>query len=126
MYEFTEKINIIGVNPFVFVPDRILKNLFKQAGKNKGTIPIHGIINGKPYTQTLVKYSGEWRLYINTTMLKNSPKHVGESITITVSFDTKSREVLPPENFTKALANNTQATAVFDRLLTWIFQIRKI
>src|SRR5690606_41266848 len=63
--------DIIGVNPFVFVPEDILKAIFEQAGKDKGPIPIKGLVNGKPYTQTLVKYSGEWRLYINMIMLKD-------------------------------------------------------
>lgn len=63
--EFDAKIEIIGINPFVFVPDAILQNLFKLAGKDKGHIPVKGIINGSPYRQTLVRYSGAWRLYIN-------------------------------------------------------------
>ncbi len=116
MYKFKAEIEIIGVNPFVFVPDDILQQIFKQAGKSTGYIPINGTINDKPYKQTLVKYSGEWRLYINTTMLKNSPKRVGENIEITVSFDPESREINPPNSFVKALAENDKAKTVFDNL----------
>ncbi len=32
---FEAKIEIIGVNPFVFVPDKVLKNIFKAAKKDK-------------------------------------------------------------------------------------------
>ncbi|MBL7974316.1 MAG: DUF1905 domain-containing protein, partial [Candidatus Kapabacteria bacterium] len=84
---FTATIEIIGVNPFVSVPTDILELLFIQAEKRKGKIPIKGTINNQPYTQTLVRYAGAWRLYINTSMLKNSPKRIGEEITITVEFD---------------------------------------
>jgi len=116
MDKFSAEIEIIGINPFVFVPDAILHNIFKQAGKDKGYIPINGTIIGKPYKQTLVKYSGEWRLYINTTMLKNSPKRIGETIEITVKFDPESREITPPDNFVKALTENEEAKIVFDGL----------
>jgi hypothetical protein len=116
MHKFRAKIEIIGINPFVFVPDKILQKIFKEAGKNRGHIPIQGTINGEPYKQTLVKYSGDWRLYINTSMLRNSPKRLGEIIEISVSFDTESREIKPPEGFVKALSKNTKAKTSFDRL----------
>lgn len=116
MQKFRAEIEIIGVNPFVFVPDDILQQIFKRAGKDKGHIPIKGNINDKPYKQTLVKYSGAWRLYINTGMLKNSPKRIGEAIEITIQFDTESREIKQHDNFKKALIENPKAKAAFDNL----------
>ncbi len=65
MNSFKAKIEIIGINPFVFLPARVLKAIFIQAGKEKGPIPVRGTIDGHPYIQTLVMYSGAWRLYIN-------------------------------------------------------------
>jgi hypothetical protein len=116
MYQFNAEIDIIGGNPFVFVPEGILLAIFKQAGKDKGPIPIFGTLNERPYRQTLVKYDGQWRLYINTAMLKNSPKRIGEMVEITVGFDPKSRAIEPPESFLKALNENEEAKAVFDGL----------
>lgn len=116
MPKFIAEIEIIGVNPFVFVPNKVLQQIFNHAGKNKGHIPIKGTINDKPYKQTLVKYKGEWRLYINTSMLQHSPKHVGEIIHITIDFDPESRDIKPPETFTQALNDNKEAKAVFDGL----------
>jgi uncharacterized protein YdeI (YjbR/CyaY-like superfamily) len=116
MFNFSAEIEIIGVNPFVFVPDNILEQLFTQAGKDRGTIPIHGTVNGKAYRQTLVRYSGAWRLYINTTMLKNSPKRIGEMLEMTVCFDPESREIQAPPTFIKALNENKEAKLVFDNL----------
>jgi hypothetical protein len=113
---FKAEIKIIGINPFVFVPEEILKAIFKQAGKDKGYIPICGTINDKPYTQTLVRYSGEWRLYINTTMLKDSPKRIGENIDVSIAFDSKDRSLQPHPELTKALDQNSAAQKAFDLL----------
>jgi len=116
MNKFSASIEIIGINPFVFVPDSILEDLFKEAGKNKGTIPIRGVINDKPYRQTLVKYSGAWRLYINTTMLKNSPKRIGEIIELTIEYDSSDRSISAHPKLTEALKGNKEALQVFENL----------
>jgi hypothetical protein len=116
MHAFKATIQIIGINPYVSVPEKVLEMLFEKAGRDKGKIPIHGTVNEKPYTQTLVKYSGEWRLYINTTMLKDSPKRIGETIAITVAYDPADRTIAPHPQLTQALAANKEAKAVFDQL----------
>lgn len=113
---FSAKIEIIGINPFVFVPDSILKSIFIQAKKDKGHIPIKGTINENPYKQTLVKYSGEWRLYINTIMLKNSPKRIGEIVEVSITFDPESREIEMPIEFKEALNSNKEANLIFEQL----------
>lgn len=116
MFAFTAEIEIIGINPFVFVPGDILQEIFELSGKNKGPIPVKGTIDNKAYTQTLVKYSGEWRLYINTIMLKNSPKRIGETVELTITYDSESREIEAPENFVKALNANQEAKVVFEQM----------
>lgn len=116
-FDFSAEIKIIGINPFVFVHEDILIEIFKQAGAEKGPIPICGKINGNNYKQTLVRYSGEWRLYINTSMLKNSPKRIGEMVEISVKFDPESREIKAPESFITALDENLKAKQIFDGLI---------
>ncbi|MBP9194297.1 MAG: YdeI/OmpD-associated family protein [Saprospiraceae bacterium] len=116
MWTFEAEINIIGINPFVSVPDEILQAIFLQADKTKGFIPIRGSVNDKPYKQTLLRYSGQWRLYINTAMLKNSPKRIGELIKISVEYDDENREIEMPQPFAKALNENREAKRVFERL----------
>ena len=118
MYKFKAKLEIIGINPFVFVPDVILNELFGQVGKDKGPIPISGSVNGEKYIQTLVKYRGEWRLYVNTRMLKNSPDRIGEMLEVTVAFDPSERTVEPHPKLLKALKENPEAKKVFDALPT--------
>ena len=69
MHNFTATLEIIVGNPFVFIPEEILQALFAKANQNKRPIPVCGTVNGRPYQQTLVKYSGAWRLYINMQMV---------------------------------------------------------
>ncbi len=116
MHKFKAVINIIGINPFVFVPEKILAAIFKLASKEKGHIPIQGTINDKPYKQTLVKFRGAWRLYINTIMLKNSPKRIGETITLAITYDPADRTIKPHPKLLKALKENKKAKIVFDQL----------
>jgi hypothetical protein len=117
MLSFKAKIEIIGINPFVFVPENILDKIFKQSGRNKGNIPVCGKINGKNFTQTLLRYKGEWRLYINTVMLPESPKRIDEIITVTIQFDPKERTITPHPKLVKAFKANRIAKKIFDNLI---------
>ncbi len=116
MKKFSAEIDLIGINPFVYLPDHVLTFIFKQAKKDKGPIRVKGTINRKPYTQTLVKYRGAWRLYINTSMLKNSPKRIGETIEITIEFDRAEREISMNPKLEEALNKNPVAKKVFDSI----------
>ena len=79
MISFSSKIYKIGINPYVLLPATALKKIFEQANKNKGPIPVRGELNGHAFIQTLVKYSGKWRLYLNGPMRKNAGIDVGEN-----------------------------------------------
>jgi len=116
IHYFKASLEIIGINPFVFVPKEILMQLFSACGKEKGHIPVCGKINDKKYTQTLVKYQGEWRLYINTIMLKNSPKRIGEKISVEIQIDKIDRTISPHPKLTKALNENEVAKEIFNTL----------
>ncbi|WP_107039152.1 YdeI/OmpD-associated family protein [Brumimicrobium mesophilum] len=116
MNQFNAKLDIIVGNPFVFVPSEILNSIFEKANKNKGTIPIRGNVNGKPYQQTLLRYSGEWRLYINMKMLKDSPKRIGEIIEVEIEFDPSDRTIKPHPKLVNALTENKEANNVFESL----------
>ncbi|WP_046246420.1 YdeI/OmpD-associated family protein [Hymenobacter terrenus] len=116
MDTFTAVLELIGINPFVQVPDDILANVFVQAGRSKGPIRVHGTVNDQPYQQTLVRYAGKWRLYINLMMLTNSPRRIGEVLTITLGYNAAAPPVLTCPAFEKALAETPEARQVFDRL----------
>jgi hypothetical protein len=113
MKKFAAHIEIIGINPFVFVPEEVLAAVCKRAGKEKGPIRVRGKVNGEVYRQTLVRYRGHWRLYINTTMLKDSPKRIGEKIVVTIEFDPEERTIKPHPKLMRALRGNKKAAEVF-------------
>jgi hypothetical protein len=113
---FEAELQIIGINPYIAVPEPVLEAIFEAAGARKGPIPICGEINGAFYRQSLVRYGGAWRLYVNTTMLKNSPRRIGERLCLTAVYDPVGRAPPVSPEFDRALATNATAKAVFDAL----------
>ncbi len=111
MPQFYAQILKIGINPVVDPPENVLQVLFENAGRSKGPIRVRGLLNGTEFIQTLVKYQGEWRLYINGPMLKAAGIDVGETAHIEIEFDPRPREVPVPEKFEKALVKNPPANA---------------
>jgi hypothetical protein len=101
---FSAKIEIIGINPFVHLPAKVLEFIITQAGKDKGKIPVGIKIEGYEFVQTLVKYSGHWRLYLNTAMRKAGKKVAGESALFEITFDPAKRTIKPHPGLTKALS----------------------
>ena len=116
MKSFSAEIFKIGINPYVFLSEEILHYLFKKAGKEKGYIPVQLIINKQNFIQHLVKYSGAWRLYLNTPMRKAAGKDVGDIINIKIDFDTEERITPMHKKFKAALSKNTKAKSTFDKL----------
>lgn len=116
MQEFKAKLERIGINPFVFVPSEILEKIFRESGMNNGHIPIKGEVNQIPYKQTLVKFKGFWRLYVNMEMLKNSPQRIGEIIQLSVEFDPENRNIEPHSLLISAFSKNPEAKTVFENL----------
>ncbi|WP_411812868.1 YdeI/OmpD-associated family protein [Chryseobacterium scophthalmum] len=115
--QFTTKLEIIGINPFVFLPDKVLNEIFETSGKNKSPIPVKGTVNGKEFRQNLMKYLGEWRLYINLTMLKDSPKRIGEMLEFFVEFDNSDRTISIHPDLEKAIRENRLALQNFENLI---------
>lgn len=115
--QFAATLNIIGINPFVFLPNEILEEIFKTSGKNKSPIPVKGSVNGKEFKQNLMKYLGEWRLYINLSMLKDSPKKIGEIIDVSIEFDNSERTISIHPDLEKAINDNRIAQQNFERLI---------
>lgn len=115
-YKFSAEIFIIGVNPFVFLPDAVLESIFKDAKKDKGKIPVKMKIEGHEFIQTLIKYSGHWRLYLNTPMRKIAKKELGDTANFEIAFDPEERLIPMHPKLTKALKENPEAKRIFDGL----------
>jgi uncharacterized protein YdeI (YjbR/CyaY-like superfamily) len=116
MNSFSSKIQIIGINPYVLLPTAVLKYLFQKAGKDKGAIPIKMKIGKYDFIQNLVKYSGKWRLYLNTPMRNAAGKNVGDIIDIQIDFDAKPRIIPMHPKLKKAFKENPSAKKAFKKL----------
>ena len=116
MVSFTAKILKIGINPYVGLPEDVLNTLFKQADKNKGPIPVRGTLNNKRFKQTLVKYQGAWRLYLNTQMRHDAGIDVGDDAKVEIEFDSEPRIVPIHPKFARALLKNKEVKAAFEKL----------
>lgn len=117
MKTFSAKIFIISrINPVVDVPDDVLEYLFKKAGKNKGALPVKGKLNGKKFIQTVVKYGGAWRLYLNGPMRARAGIDTGDIARVEIDFDPAPRVIPMPPQFEKALKKSKQAKAAYEAL----------
>ena len=116
-FHFSDTIDIIGVNPYVVVPDQILEALFAQAGKKPaGPLPVCGKLNGHPFIQTVVKFSGLWRLYLNMPMRKAAGIDVGDRAEVELQFDPEPRDYPMHPRLAEALEQNEVAMAAFEKL----------
>ncbi|MGR3857327.1 YdeI/OmpD-associated family protein [Chryseobacterium indologenes] len=113
---FSATLEIIGINPFVFVPEEILETIFEKSGRNKSPIAVKGTVNGKEFKQNLMKYLGEWRLYVNLIMLKNSPKRIGEIIEVVLEYDDSDRSIPIHPQLEKAIKESALAAENFEKL----------
>ena len=117
MKSFSAKIAKIGINPYVSVPEEVLEHIFAQAGKTKGPISVRGEINGKPFIQTLVRYQGAWRLYINGIMREAAGVDVEDEPHIKIEFDPTPRTEPMHPRLESALAREKSAKEAFENLL---------
>jgi hypothetical protein len=116
MPAFSATIRLLGVNPYVAVPARERKRIFKAAGRETGPIAVRGRIDATPFRQTFVKYQGEWRLYLNTPVRRAAGKDVGDRVAVEVEFDPAPRKEPVPPALKRALQLDAGARAAFEAL----------
>lgn len=124
MSRFSVTIKIINGNPYVRPPDEILDKVFQQAGKNKGYITVKGKLNNVSFQQGLVKYEGDWRLYVNGIMAKAAglkfgksiSEIVGEKVKIEIEFDDSPPKYEMLDFLQIALERNPIAKANWEKL----------
>ena len=103
MPPFTARVRKFDVNPYVAPPRKVLEDLFRQSGRDRSPIPVRGTLNGVPFVQTLVRYAGAWRLYLNTAMRRATGLDVGDDVRVDVRFDARPRVYPVPAALKRAL-----------------------
>ena len=116
LHRFSATVQKIDINPYVKVPEGIIRKLQQSAQKDKGPIPVVGTLQGKPFSTTIVRFRGLWRLYLNTPMRRAARVEVGDKVAVAVRFDPTSRTVPVPRAFQLALSKNPDARAAFGQL----------
>lgn len=116
MNEFTARVQIIGINPFVRVPSVTVDELLRQHGRQKGPVPVKGSLNGTPFKQTVVKSRGVWRLYLNAEMRRQAGVKVGDTVYVELDVDLDPREVPMHPVLVKALITDKGAGQAFEAL----------
>ena len=97
MQVFSASIVKLGINACVNVPEKTVKSLLAAAGKKSAPVQVKCDLNGAVFDANVVRYSGNWRLYLNTPMRKSAKKDVGDKIKIKLSYDPTVRMPPTPE-----------------------------
>jgi hypothetical protein len=64
---FSATIIELGINTCVNVPEKIVKSLLAAAGKKSAPVQVKCVLNGVEFDANVVRYSGDWRLYLTLT-----------------------------------------------------------
>lgn len=100
----------------------------------KGQVKVKATIDGHPYRGSLANMgTGCHVLGILKDIRKTIGKEPGDMVRVTLERDTEERKVEVPEDLAKALAENPEAKAVFDKFaytprkqyVNWITEAKK-
>lgn len=122
--KFSAPVQIVNGNPYVRPPDAVLQSIFAQAEKETAPIPVKGKINGAKFQQTLVRYDGDWRLYVNIIMAhaakidfeKSITEIVGREVEIEVAYDEHPPTFEMVDFLKEALEKNKRAKTNWENL----------
>jgi hypothetical protein len=113
---FTATVEIIGINPHVIVPDKIVAALLAKAGKKALPVPVAARVNETAYTANVVRYAGAPRLYLHGAVRKEAGVEVGDTVRIALAYDAKPRLRPAPAELLAALEESPQAKARWEAL----------
>ena len=113
---FSATVHKLGINPCVDVPGAVTRDLLKTSARKAGPIPVKGRLNRKGFRATVVRYSGKWRLYLNTAMRAAASVDVGDEVSVELEYDPTPRIVPMPTEFAAALAKDPKGWAAFENL----------
>jgi hypothetical protein len=113
---FPAAVHKLGINPCVDVPASVVTRLLRAARRTSGPIPVKGTVERTPIVATVVKYQGEWRLYLNTEMRRASGVDVGDTVAVALRFDPAPRVLSLPPLLRQALGKNQRARTIWNGL----------
>ena len=106
MQVFSATIIELGINACVNVPEKIVRSLLAEAGKKNAPVQVKCILNGVDFDANVVRYSGDWRLYLNLVTRCAASCDIGDRVKIHLTYDPLSRMPPMPEPFRQALRDD--------------------
>jgi bifunctional DNA-binding transcriptional regulator/antitoxin component of YhaV-PrlF toxin-antitoxin module len=79
-------------------------------------VPVKVWVNGAEHRSTIHRYGGKYMMAVPKRFRDAAGIKAGETITVEMERDTEERIIEPPEDLAKALKNNTDAQAVWEKL----------
>jgi hypothetical protein len=106
MHVFSASIVKLGINACLNVPEKFVKSLLAAAGKKSAPVQVKCALNGVKFDGNVVRYSGDWRLYLNLVTRRAAGCDIGDKVKIQLTYDPSSRMPPMPELFRQALRGN--------------------
>lgn len=107
MQIFSAPIVKLGINACMNVPEKIVKSILSAAGKKSAPVQVKCVLNGVGFDANIVRYSGDWRLYLNLVTRRAASCDIGDRVKIHLAYDPSMRMPPMPEPFRQALRGNT-------------------
>jgi hypothetical protein len=85
-------------------------------GEGAKRFPVVATVNGYTWRTTVTRMRGEFLLGLNRAVREEAGVEAGDMVEVELELDTAPREVEVPEALAKALAEDSEAGAAFDRL----------
>ena len=103
MQIFSAPIVKLGINACLNVPEKIVNRLLAAAGKKSAPVQVKCVLNGVDLDANVVRYSGDWRLYLNLVTRRAAGCDIGDKVKIHLAHDPSIRMPPMPETFRQAL-----------------------
>jgi hypothetical protein len=103
MHVFSATIVKLGINACLNIPEKIVKSLLAAAGKKSAPVQVKCVLNGVKFDANVVRYSGDWRLYLNLVTRRAAGCDTGDKVKIQLTYDPSVRMPPMPEPFRQAL-----------------------
>jgi hypothetical protein len=114
-YVFAARIHKIWIMRCVDLPRDISKSLRTAPVADISHIPVHGWIEGLPFTSTLTPAAaGRYRLHVHSRIWRKLRIDTGDAVEVSLLVDTEPREAVLPPDLAAALAATPRALAAFN------------
>jgi hypothetical protein len=114
-YVFAARIHKIWIMRCVDLPRGISKALRTAPVADPSHIPVHGWIEGLPFTSTLTPAGGgRYRLHVHSRIWRKLRIDAGDTVEVSLLVDTQRREPMLPPDLAAALTATPRAFAAFN------------